>query len=153
MIQSHKLKCDIKFMTTTLKLTCLSNHELNKGCSRKKGVGGGTELENGGTTNKILSFFIWIFQETLLTHLILIDFSSTPPSWCPFSWNSPKDIPSGYKQDLTEWAITYYLNGALLLAHLSTKCSWWAIVVSSCPSSVVVRRPSCVVCQHLMFTL
>jgi len=31
------------------------------------------------------------------------------------------------------------------LAHLSTKCSWWAIVVSGCPSSVVVRRPSCVV--------
>jgi len=32
-----------------------------------------------------------------------------------------------------------------LLAHLSTKCSWWAIVVSGCPSSVVVRRPSSVV--------
>ena len=31
------------------------------------------------------------------------------------------------------------------LAHLSTKCSWWAIVVSGCPSSVVVRRPSSVV--------
>jgi len=28
------------------------------------------------------------------------------------------------------------------LAHLSTKCSWWAIVVSGCPSSVVVRRAS-----------
>jgi len=28
------------------------------------------------------------------------------------------------------------------LAHLSTKCSWWAIVVSGCPSSSVVRRPS-----------
>ena len=23
------------------------------------------------------------------------------------------------------------------LAHLSTKCSWWAIVISLCPSSVV----------------
>ena len=33
----------------------------------------------------------------------------------------------------------------LLLAHLSTKCSWWAIVVSGCPSSVVVRRASSVV--------
>ena len=34
----------------------------------KKGVRGGTELENGGTTNTSLSFFmvqsIWIFQET-----------------------------------------------------------------------------------------
>ena len=30
------------------------------------------------------------------------------------------------------------------LAHLSTKCSWWAIVVSQCPSSVV-RCPSSVV--------
>ena len=29
------------------------------------------------------------------------------------------------------------------LAYLSTKCSWWAIVSSQCPSSV--RRPSCVV--------
>ena len=24
-----------------------------------------------------------------------------------------------------------------LLAHLSTKCSWWAIVISQCPLSVV----------------
>ena len=32
----------------------------------------------------------------------------------------------------------------ILSAHLSTKCSWWAIVVSQFPSSVV-RRPSCVV--------
>jgi len=31
------------------------------------------------------------------------------------------------------------------LAHLITKCSWWAIVVSGCPS--------CVVRQQLMFTL
>ena len=31
-----------------------------------------------------------------------------------------------------------------LLTHLSTKCSWWAIVISQCPSSVV-RRPSFVV--------
>ena len=30
------------------------------------------------------------------------------------------------------------------LAHLSTKCSWWAIVVSGCPSSVVVCHPSSV---------
>ena len=29
-----------------------------------------------------------------------------------------------------------------LLAHLSTKWSWWAIVVSGCLSSVVVRRAS-----------
>jgi len=53
-----------------------------KGCSRKKGVGGGTDHENGGTTNTILSFFmvqsIRIFQETPPTYLILIDFSSTP---------------------------------------------------------------------------
>jgi len=31
------------------------------------------------------------------------------------------------------------------LAHLSTKCSWWAIVTGLCPSCVVVRCPSCVV--------
>jgi len=39
-----------------------------EGYSRKKGVGGGTEHENGDTTNTILSFFmvqsLWIFQET-----------------------------------------------------------------------------------------
>jgi len=33
-------------------------------------------------------------------------------------------------------------SASLFLAHLSTKCSWWAIVVSGCPSSVVVCRPS-----------
>ena len=31
------------------------------------------------------------------------------------------------------------------LAHLSTKCSWWAIVTGLCPSSCVGRRASCVV--------
>jgi len=31
---------------------------LFKDCSRKIDVGGGTELENGGTTNTILSFFM-----------------------------------------------------------------------------------------------
>jgi len=34
-----------------------------------------------------------------------------------------------------------------ILAHLSTKCSGWAIVTGLCPSSCVVRRPSCVVRQ------
>ena len=31
-----------------------------------------------------------------------------------------------------------HVFASLFLAHLSTKCSWWAIVVSGCPSSVVV---------------
>jgi len=47
----------------------------------------GVELENWGTTNTILSFFIvqfiWIFQETPPTHRILIDFSSTPDAVFP----------------------------------------------------------------------
>ena len=38
-----------------------------------------------------------------------------------------------------------WLVGYLFLAHLSTKCLGWAIVTGLCPSSVVVRRPSCVV--------
>jgi len=42
--------------------------------------------------------------------------------------------------------MAYYV---VFLAHLSTKCSWWAIVVSGCPASVVVRRASSVVRQHL----
>jgi len=50
-------------------------------------LGGGTELENGGTTNTILSFYgtesIWIFLETPPTHIILIDFSSTPDALFP----------------------------------------------------------------------
>jgi len=33
------------------------------------------------------------------------------------------------------------------LAHLSTKCSGWAIVTGLCPSSCVVRRASCGVRQ------
>jgi len=59
------------------------------GLFQEKGVGGReTELENGGTTNTILSFFmvqsIWIFQETPPpTHLILIDFSSNPDALFP----------------------------------------------------------------------
>ena len=34
---------------------------------------------------------------------------------------------------------------SVFLAHLSTKCSGWAIVIGLCPSSVVVRRASSVV--------
>jgi len=41
--------------------------------------------------------------------------------------------------DETQVAFCCYM----FLAHLSTKCSWWAIVVSGL--SVVRRRPSCVV--------
>jgi len=47
----------------------------------------------------------------------------------------------------TKWVLSDYQNVnhtdllALFLAHLSTKCSWWAIVVSGCLSSVVCRRP------------
>ena len=42
---------------------------------------------------------------------------------------------------------TYFfnLNSVLnweLLAHLSSKCSWWAIVIDQCPSSVVRRAAS-----------
>ena len=33
----------------------------------------------------------------------------------------------------------------LFLAHLSTKCSWWAIVTGLCPSSCVSRHAACVV--------
>ena len=35
-----------------------------------------------------------------------------------------------------------WLLGRLFLAHLSTKCSGWAIVIGLCPSSCVVRRAS-----------
>jgi len=56
-------------------------------------------------------------------------------------------------QSIMKSVMLGYFENILLLAHLSTKCSWWAIVVSGCPSSVVVRRASSVVRQHLMFTL
>jgi len=39
------------------------------------------------------------------------------------------------------WCLTV----CTFLAHLSTKCSGWAIVTGLCPSSSVVRRASCVV--------
>ena len=46
--------------------------------------------------------------------------------------------------DLISTAYWHYvlllLHYFLLLAHLSTKCSWWAIVVSQCPSSVMRRQ-------------
>ena len=74
------------------KILCSFTWNLLRAVPGKKVLGGGTELENGGTTNTILSFYgtesIWIFLETPPTHIILIDFSSTPPR-CPFSWNSP----------------------------------------------------------------
>jgi len=38
-----------------------------------------------------------------------------------------------------------FMFSVIFLAHLSTKCSGWAIVTGLCPSSVVVRRPPCVV--------
>jgi len=56
----------------------------------KNGVGGGTELENGGTTNTILSFYGTVHMDipgNTPTHRILIDFSSTPPM--PFFLEQP----------------------------------------------------------------
>ena len=38
------------------------------------------------------------------------------------------------------------------LAHLSTKCSGWAIVIGLCPSCVI-RRPSCVVRKHFYLNI
>ena len=53
----------------------------------KKVLGGGTELENGATTNTILSFFYGTVHMDIPgntpTHLILIDFSSTPNAVFP----------------------------------------------------------------------
>jgi len=49
---------------------------------------------------------------------------------------------SNFLSLLSVWAVYGCAN--LFLAHLSTKCSGWAIVTGLCPSSVVVRRASCV---------
>jgi len=38
----------------------------------------------------------------------------------------------------------------LFLAHLSTECSWWAIVTGLCLSSVVVRRAYFFLLKHLL---
>jgi len=67
----------------------------------------------------------------------------TPTSPCVFgtySWTSLIRTLLVQTIQYFEWTIP-----VPFLAHLSTKCSWWAIVVSGCPSSVVVRRASCVV--------
>ena len=61
-----------------------------------------------------------------LRHHGLLLLSSTPPPPPPHS------IPQAYNVQAN----------MLLLAHLSTKCLWWAIVVSQCPSSVVRRAAS-----------
>ena len=53
---------------------------------------------------------------------------------------APRDI-SRYDLDICNQG----KSRCLFLAHLSTKCSWWAIVTGLCPSSVVVRRASSVV--------
>jgi len=47
--------------------------------------------------------------------------------------------------DRTLSVVVRRASSVIFLAHLSTKCSGWAIVIGLCPSSVVVRRASCVV--------
>jgi len=63
-----------------------------QGCSRKKGVGGWNGTWKWGYHQHNFIFFygtesIWIFLETPPTHIILIDFSSTPPM--PFFLEQP----------------------------------------------------------------
>ena len=60
-------------------------------------------------------------------------------------WTSANLPRSSARFDLKPRPLMFFRYYLPFLAHLSTKCSWWAIVVSGCPSSVVVRRPSCVV--------
>ena len=58
--------------------------------------------------------------------------------------------PSGFRS--LSWELLFWNVYRILLAHLSTKCSWWAIVVNGCPLSVVVCRPSsCVVRRRSTF--
>ena len=70
-----------------------------------------------------------------------------------YSANSSKNLPDRdcmvqqeYEVDVEETyepeKVSYFLTSLnwVFLAHLSTKCSWWAIVVSQCPSSVVRRQ-------------
>ena len=77
---------------------------------------------HGGWLDSYISVRIWHIQ------LNLIDPNTVGPNYSIFRMDYSGPVFS------------------FLLAHLSTKCSWWAIVVSGCPSSVVVRRrPSCVV--------
>jgi len=74
------------------------------GLFQEKRCWGGVErnLKMGVPPTKFYLFYgtesIWIFLETPPTHIILIDFSSTPPR-CPFSWNSP------YVKTFADWGI------------------------------------------------
>ena len=83
-----------------------------------------------------------VFMSSLMLFIVLANVLLSFVCWL----NSATHF---YKFDTTlfilwsiQWLIFLFL--VLLLAHLSTKCSWWAIVISQCPSSVV-RRASCVV--------
>ena len=49
------------------------------------------------------------------------------------------DLPANTKLSFSDYRSKSYRQKALL-AHLATKCSWWAIVISQCPSSVMRRQ-------------
>ena len=58
--------------------------------------------------------------------------------------HGPKDARTNIQQKSDGPSQAISTLKITFLAHLSTKCSGWAIVTGLCPSSVVVRRPSCV---------
>ena len=77
-------------------------------------------------------FWSIIVSELLFTYLYVFFLSF---------WNISVDLAQTFKH----WAQVLY---RLFFAHLSTKCSWWAIVKGFCPLSVVGHHASCVVLQH-----
>ena len=50
---------------------------------------------------------------------------------------SDSQVNSNFPYRWSPASLTFNNYFYLFLAHLSTKCSWWAIVISLCPSSVV----------------
>jgi len=67
-----------------------------------------------------------------------------PPPTLRTSTGDP--LPPAYSWYVHRGWWIYFWNTAAIpfLAHLSTMCSWWAIVTGLCPSCVVVRRASSV---------
>ena len=70
------------------------------------------------------------------------DYAFHSVSWIPFKTlmilgrNTEQEETTHHIQEWQHW-LSFFWSYLLLLAHLSTKCSWWAIVVSECPSCVV----------------
>ena len=91
----------------------------------------------------ILWSYVHIHEYYSFHHRIIL--FTLPPTGKQNIFTNISGLPPHCCWPDTQWLVYVCRQTAAFLAHLSTKCSWWAIVVSGCPSSVVMCRASCVV--------